>query len=74
MSCACATTGLTKVCVQISMNVSYLNRQERIEQLVAAQKQAKFGTMEHITRGNFVEQVTHAGEDVYVVVHLYKDK
>lgn len=56
------------------MNVSYLNRQERIEQLKAAQKQAKFGTMEHITRGNFVEQVTHAGEDVYVVVHLYKDK
>lgn len=30
--------------------------------------------MEHITRGDFVQQVTNAGEDVYVVVHLYKDK
>ncbi|DBA75401.1 hypothetical protein WJX77_002145 [Trebouxia sp. C0004] len=49
-------------------------RQERIEQLKAAQKQARFGTMEHITRGDFVQQVTNAGEDVYVVVHLYKDK
>jgi hypothetical protein len=55
-------------------DVSCLNRQERIEQLKAAQKQARFGTMEHITRGDFVQQVTNAGEDVYVVVHLYKDK
>lgn len=49
-------------------------RQERIAQLKAAQKQARFGTMEHISRGDFVQQVTNAGEDVYVVVHLYKDK
>lgn len=51
-----------------------LHRQERIEQLKAAQKQARFGSMEQITRGDFVQQVTNAGEDVYVVVHLYKDK
>ena len=49
-------------------------RQERIQQLKQAQKKAKFGTMEQITRGGFVQQVTNAGEDVYVVVHLYKDK
>ncbi|KAL3133995.1 hypothetical protein ABBQ32_008434 [Trebouxia sp. C0010 RCD-2024] len=49
-------------------------RQERIQQLKQAQNKAKFGTVEQITRGDFVQQVTNAGEDVYVVVLLYKDK
>lgn len=49
-------------------------RQERILQLKQAQQKAKFGTMEQITRGDFVQQVTNAGEDVYVVALLYKDK
>ena len=49
-------------------------RLERIEQLKQAQKQARFGSIEQITRADFVHQVTNAGEDVWVVVHLYKDK
>lgn len=51
-----------------------LRRLERIEQLKQAQKQARFGTVEQINRSDFVHQVTNAGEDVWVVVHLYKDK
>lgn len=60
--------------MHVALQAQMFCRQERIQQLKQAQKKAKFGSMEQITRGDFVQQVTNAGEDVYVVVHLYKDK
>ena len=75
ISLVCLLLILPALCASSLQCCGYLFcRQERIRQLKQAQKKAKFGTMEQITRGDFVQQVTNAGEDVYVVVHLYKDK
>lgn len=69
-----AVLGSLTRCALHLVNMSPTYRLERIEQLKQAQKQARFGTVEQITRADFVHQVTNAGEDVWVVVHLYKDK
>ncbi|KAK9814459.1 hypothetical protein WJX72_006280 [[Myrmecia] bisecta] len=49
-------------------------RKQRLQELKQAAAIPKYGTLEHITASEFVQQVTNAGEDVWVVVHLYKDK
>jgi hypothetical protein len=33
----------------------------------------RFGAVEEIRRSEFVQKVTEAGQDVRVVVHLYKE-
>ena len=48
-------------------------RQQRMQQLKAEKQRPKFGAVTHITSRDFVQQVTNAGEEVWVVVHLYKD-
>jgi len=48
-------------------------RQQRIRELQQAQLRPRFGTVEDIRGSEFVAQVTNAGTDVWVVVHLYKD-
>lgn len=39
----------------------------------AAKQQQRFGSVRDIGRSDFVREVTNAGTDVYVVVHLHKD-
>ena len=48
-------------------------RQQRMQQLKTEKQRPKFGTVTHITSRDFVQQVTNAGDEVWVVVHLYKD-
>jgi hypothetical protein len=51
-------------------------RQERIAALKAAQAQQrreKFGRVTHLTRADYVAEVTEASEDTWVALHLYKD-
>lgn len=39
----------------------------------AAKEQQRFGSVRDIGRADFVRDVTNAGADVHVVVHLHKD-
>ncbi|GIL62025.1 hypothetical protein Vafri_16344 [Volvox africanus] len=48
-------------------------RQQRIKELQAAAARPRFGSVELIRGNEFVEKVTNAGSDVWVVVHLFKD-
>lgn len=48
-------------------------RQKRIRELQEAAARPRFGTVELIRGSEFVEKVTNAGPDVWVVLHLFKD-
>jgi Phosducin len=48
-------------------------RRKRIEELKKGTTRPRFGTLETIRASEFVAQVTNAGEDVWVVCHLFKD-
>ena len=51
-----------------------LRRQQRMKELKKAAQQAqRFGSVRDIGRSDFVREVTNAGADVHVVVHLHKD-
>lgn len=47
-------------------------RAKRIAEIKAAAEKAKYGDVREISAEDYVEQVNKAGEDVYVVLHLYK--
>ena len=49
------------------------HRQKRIHELQVAAARPRFGTCELIRGNEFVEKVTNAGPDVWVVLHLFKD-
>jgi hypothetical protein len=48
-------------------------RQQRIAQLRQEASKPRFGTFEHIRGSEFVQKVSQAGPDVWVVVFLYKE-
>lgn len=48
-------------------------RRKRIDELQKAARKPRFGTVEEIRASDFVQQVTNAGPDIWVVVHLYKE-
>jgi hypothetical protein len=51
-------------------------RQQRIAAIKAAQAQRakeKFGRVTHLTRADYVTEVTEASADTWVALHLYKD-
>jgi len=51
-----------------------MRRQKRMAELKkAAMQQQRFGSVRDIGRADFVREVTNAGADVHVVVHLHKD-
>lgn len=45
-----------------------------MQELQRTAKQTKFGSVLHITKEQFVEEVTRASDTSWVVVLLYKDK
>lgn len=47
-------------------------RNQRIAELKALAEKCKYGNVMEISAVDYVEQVNKAGEDVYVVLHLYK--
>ncbi|XP_067642410.1 viral IAP-associated factor homolog [Eurosta solidaginis] len=46
-------------------------RQRRIAELRAFAEKAKFGTVREISGQDYVSEVTKAGDDIWVVLHLY---
>lgn len=48
-------------------------RQARLAAMKAARSAAKFGSMTHLSRADFVREVTDASKDAWVIVLLYKD-
>ena len=49
-------------------------RQRRLAELSASASAPHFSTVMQIDKAQFVAEVTQASEDLWVVVHLYKDK
>lgn len=47
-------------------------RRERIAEIKALQARSKFGRVLEISASDYVGEVNQAGEDVWVVLHLYK--
>lgn len=47
-------------------------RQKRLATLKAEYDRKRFGTVAEITKQNYVDEVNNAGEDIWVVVHVYK--
>nr|XP_033800875.1 phosducin-like protein 2 isoform X1 [Geotrypetes seraphini] len=46
-------------------------RQQRIQELKSLQRRQTFGELTEIISDQYVKEVTNAGEDVWVVLHLY---
>lgn len=49
-----------------------LCRQRRIAEMMATQQKAKFGSVKEISAVDYVGEVNKAGDDIWVVLHLYK--
>merc|ERR1719259_1226204 len=47
-------------------------RQQRIAEMKARMEKSKFGYVREITAVDYVQEVNKAGDDVFVVLHLYK--
>jgi len=47
-------------------------RNQRIAEMKALQEKTKFGDVREITAIDYVQEVNKAGDDVYVVLHLYR--
>jgi len=47
-------------------------RQKRLANLKADYDRKRFGSVVEITKQNYVDEVNNAGEDIWVVVHVYK--
>ena len=58
----------------VSTSRGLQRRQRRLAELSATASRPPFGSVTQITKDQFVAEVTKASEEVWVVVHLYKDK
>ena len=63
--------------VKIAMNihpfcVNIFHRRKRMAEMMDKQNRAKFGTVQEITKSDWVREVNEAGEGVWVVIHVYK--
>lgn len=47
-------------------------RRKRIAEMKAIASVAKYGTVREISAQDYVQEVNNAGEEVWVVLHLYK--
>ena len=55
------------------LGISFVYKQQRIKQLQAQLALNKFGSVREITGVDYVEQVNKAGDDIWVILHLYRD-
>ena len=51
-----------------------LRRRKRLAELQQGAARPRYGSLEEMRGSDFVAQVTNAGEGVWVVCHLYKDR
>ena len=49
-----------------------ISRKQRMAEILAIQQKAKFGYVKEISAVDYVDEVNKAGEDVWVVLHLYR--
>jgi hypothetical protein len=49
-------------------------RQQRLAELREKAAKAKFGTVQEISKPEYVQEVNQAGAGVWVVVHLYSNR
>ena len=49
-------------------------RHKRLQEMRQTAKRPQFGLITNIVRADFIPEVTSASKDVWVIVHLYKDK
>ncbi|XP_078279405.1 phosducin-like protein 2 [Rhinoraja longicauda] len=49
-----------------------LYRSQRVAEWQAVQKNSRFGELAELQGDEYVKQITYAGEDVWVVLHLYR--
>lgn len=47
-------------------------RQQRLAEWKAAQTKKKFGQVLEISGQDYVQEITKAGKDIWVILHLYK--
>lgn len=47
-------------------------RQQRLAHLKTEYDRKRFGSVMEITKQNYVDEVNNAGEDIWVVLHIYK--
>ena len=47
-------------------------RRQRLAELKAAQEKARYGDVREISKDEYVREVNKAGDDVWVVLHIYK--
>jgi len=47
-------------------------RNQRIAEMKALQEKSKFGAVREITAVDYVQEVNKAGDDIFVVLHLYR--
>merc|ERR1712200_178568 len=47
-------------------------RNQRIAEMKALQAKSQFGTVREITAVDYVQEVNKAGDDIFVVLHLYR--
>ena len=49
-------------------------RQQRLAEMREKMSRAKFGQVIEISKPDYVREVNEAGQDIWVVLHLYNDK
>lgn len=47
-------------------------RQKRIQEMKELANKSKYGEVQEISAADYVQEVNNAGEDVWVILHLYK--
>ena len=66
------TTTIQLTLILIHVHALAPHRQRRMAEILAAQQKAKFGSVKEISAVDYVDEVNKAGEEVWVVLHLYK--
>lgn len=53
---------------------NFLIREKRLQEWKALKKKQKFGELREISGNQYVNEVTNAAKDVWVVIHLYRSR
>jgi len=51
----------------------FTHRKKRMMEMMAEQKKSLFGSVLEISKADWVDQVNKAGENIWVIVHVYKE-
>lgn len=54
--------------------IFFLLREKRLQEWKALKKKQKFGELREISGNQYVNEVTNAEKDVWVIIHLYRSR